>query len=564
MSQQLFSFSSIDREALLATVSEQNHELLVVGGGVTGCGIALDAASRGIKTVLVEKSDFASGTSSKSTKLIHGGLRYLKQLEIALVRESGQERAIVNKLAPHLCIPEKMLLPITEGGTFGKFSSSLGLWVYDFLANVEDEDQRVMLDREETIQKEPLLKTEDLEGGGYYAEYRTDDARLTIEIIKKAASFGAKAFNYMEVVDFLYENERIIGARCKDHLTGELHEIKADHVISAGGPWVDNLRKKNNSLDDKRLHLTKGVHIVVPHKKLPINQSLYFDIQDGRMAFAVPRGRITYIGTTDTDYKGSLDRVVATKGDRDYLLNAVNHVFNCDEITKDDIISNWAGLRPLIHEEGKSPSDLSRKDEIFEAEDGLLSIAGGKLTGYRKMSERIVDRVCKLLCKNGKDYSESTTSTIALTPNPIFSNQEVKDYIVEVSERIKPFGLESYYGWYLVTNYGKQLEEILLGMSNYSDNPELALAKSEIDFCIKNEMIHRAEDYFVRRSGRLYFDILSILPIRIPILNHMSKHLQWSNERLDIENNRLDILIKDATFYYDDERVTPINNKIYK
>ena len=200
--------------------------MLVVGGGITGAGIALDAASRGMKVALVEKNDFASGTSSKSTKLIHGGLRYLKQFDFWLVKEVGMERAIVHKLAPHLVVPEKMILPLVEGGTYGSWLTSVGLKVYDVLAAVEGEDKRKMLSQNEALKKEPLLHKNILKGAGYYAEYRTDDARLTLELIKTALDYDAKPINYAEVLEFLYEEKRIAGATVKDNLSNTIFNIK--------------------------------------------------------------------------------------------------------------------------------------------------------------------------------------------------------------------------------------------------------------------------------------------------------------------------------------------------
>lgn len=548
------AMDSRNRAKKLKLLQTDHFELLVIGGGATGSGIALDAASRGIKTALIEKGDYASGTSSKSTKLIHGGLRYLKQLDIALVRESGTERAVVNRLAPHLCLPEKMLLPLTEDGTFGKFSTSIGLWFYDFLAKVEDDDKRVMLSKKEAMDKEPLLKEQGLKGAGYYSEYRTDDARLTIEIVKKAAAFGGHIVNYCEAAEFVYSDDHISAVSCIDNLTGETFAIKAKKIVSAGGPWVDQLRRKNNSINNKRLHLTKGVHIVVPHNRLPLRQSMYFDIPDGRMAFAIPRGRVTYVGTTDTTYNGSLDRVVSTVEDRDYLLKAINNVFNSVDLTEYDIISSWAGLRPLIHEDGKSPSELSRKDEIFVAPDGLISIAGGKLTGYRKMAERIVDLVVKELETTGQNFADCKTDHIALTPQPLIGNQEVEDFISKLENRVASMGLDKYYGWYLTTNYGTQAENILHSMKNYAEEDiEIALALAEVDFCIAHEMVQRAEDYFVRRSGRLYFDILTIPIIKEKVLLHMAEQLRWSAARKAQEVSRIELLIKDATTFYQEE-----------
>ena len=213
------TFSFFNREKTIKELQSEEFDLLIVGGGITGAGIALDAASRGMKVALVEKNDFASGTSSKSTKLIHGGLRYLKQLDFWLVKEVGTERAIVHKLAPHLVIPEKMILPLIDGGTYGSWLTSIGLKVYDILASVEGEDKRKMLTKKEALLKEPLLPKKILNGAGYYAEYRTDDARLTIEVLKTALDYDAKIINYTEATEFIYEENRVVGANVKDAIS---------------------------------------------------------------------------------------------------------------------------------------------------------------------------------------------------------------------------------------------------------------------------------------------------------------------------------------------------------
>ena len=552
---QIQSTSSTNRANTLATLQHQEFDLLVIGGGATGAGIALDAASRGLKTALVEKRDFASGTSSKSTKLIHGGLRYLKQLDIALVRETGTERAIVHKLAPHIVLPEKMLMPLIKGGTYGYWSTWFGLKVYDILANVKGDDRRKMLDKKQALLKEPLLDGNNLKGGGFYAEYRTDDARLTIELIKTASRLGATATNYCKVEDFVYENGQVCGANCTDELTGETFKIKAKKVVSAGGPWVDKLRTKDKSLEGKRLHLTKGVHIVVPHEKFPLNHTIYFDVPDGRMIFAIPRGKTTYIGTTDTNYKGDLDRVVATKADADYLLNAVNSVFPTINLEMKDIESNWAGLRPLIHEDGKSPSELSRKDEIFVSPKGLISIAGGKLTGYRKMAQRIVDLVLKQFASSeNKSFVASNTRQIALTEEVLKDASEVKKYINALKAKVSKLGLDAYYGWYLATVYGKQAEAILEKMKEFSgDQPAIALARAEVWYGVHFELVNRASDFFVRRTGRLYFDINSIDDIQEAVFADLKNYLGWEEERLKKEVGLMANLLFDATNYYEKE-----------
>src|SRR6187402_2250796 len=393
-------FSYLNRKEIMGELTTSQFDLIIIGGGITGAGIALDAASRGLKTALLEKNDFAFGTSSRSTKLIHGGLRYLKQLEFGLVKEVGSERAILHKLAPHLVVPEKMLLPLYEKRGLGYWLTSIGLKIYDWLAGVKPEDQRRMLTKPQTLKYEPLLKKDDVKGGAIYAEYRTDDARLTIEIAKTAFAKGADLINYISAVDFVYTDEQVTGVKVKDETTGDAFDISATTVVNAAGPWVDELRLVNKSKTTKHLHLTKGVHIVIPYHRLPVRQAIYFDVPDGRMIFAIPRGRITYIGTTDTDYHGKQEDVVTSKEDAIYLLNGVNDTFPFVKLKFEDIESSWAGLRPLIHEEGKSASELSRKDEIFVSDSGLVSMAGGKLTGYRKMAERAVDMVGKRFFEN--------------------------------------------------------------------------------------------------------------------------------------------------------------------
>jgi glycerol-3-phosphate dehydrogenase len=506
------NFSNVNRKETLQKIVKDSYDLIVIGGGITGAGIALDASSRGMKVLLLEKGDFASGTSSKSTKLIHGGLRYLKQFDFWLVKEVGSERAIVHKLAPHLVLPEKMLLPLIEGGSYGKWLTSIGLKVYDILAQVTGDDKRQMLEKKEAMKLEPLLPKKILNGAGYYAEYRTDDARLTIENIKTSLQFGACAFNYTKVTDFVYENERVAGVKFTDEVFGDVYEVSSKYVINAAGPWVDELRSVNHSKKGKRLHLTKGVHLVFPKEKLPVKQSVYFDIPDGRMMFAIPRGKITYIGTTDTNYNLDKDHVTTDIADAIYLVSAVNHMFPDINLELDDIISSWAGLRPLIHEEGKSASELSRKDEIFTSDSGLVSIAGGKLTGYRKMAERVVNRIAKEMEEDFDAKLKScSTDKIPLCGNGFKKFKHVNKYIAEVLGRIEKDGFKKYNAWYLVTTYGKQTETILeLYAKIEGDSPKERMIRAEAQFAIAYEMAVHPLDFFIRRTGRLYFDIESV------------------------------------------------------
>lgn len=422
-------FSSLQREEIKTSMQE-NLDLIVIGGGITGAGIALDAATRGMKVAVLEMQDFSAGTSSRSTKLIHGGLRYLKQFEIGVVTETGRERAIVYENGPHVTTPEWMMLPFYKGGTFGPFTTNIGLRVYDILAGVEKDERRKMFKPDEALRREPLLNAAGLKGAGYYVEYKTDDARLTIEVMKKAVEHNALALNYMKITNLIYENNKVIGVEAEDQLDGTIQKFYAKKVVNAAGPWVDTLRELDNSKRGKHLRLTKGIHLVFDGERFPLKQAIYFDAPDGRMVFAIPREGKTYVGTTDTVYKGDIANPKMTVEDRDYVLKAIDYMFPQVGIRPEDVQSSWAGLRPLIYEEGKDPSEISRKDEIFVSDTGFISIAGGKLTGYRKMAESIVDLVGKQLAEEeGRTFPSTQTKELRISGGSVGGSACFPDFI---------------------------------------------------------------------------------------------------------------------------------------
>ncbi len=528
------NFSYNIRPELFRKLEGDQFDLIIIGGGITGAGIALDAASRGMKTALVEKNDFASGTSSKSTKLIHGGLRYLKQFHIKMVADVGKERRIVHKLAPHLVLPEKMLLPVLKKGSMGMFSISIGLKLYDFLAGVKGEDKRKMLGKSSTLREEPLLPPEKIKGSGLYAEYRTDDARLTIEIIKTAHQYGATCINYVEATGFVYDDGKVSGIDCKDVISNRTLTIKGTNIINAAGPWVDEIRALNKSKKGKQLYLTKGVHLVVPKHKLPVHHSMYFEIEDGRMIFLIPRDEITYIGTTDTPFKGDKDVLNVDKDDASYLINAVNEMFPDINLSLNDIESSWAGLRPLVFEEGKSASEISRKDEIFESSSGLVSMAGGKLTGYRKMAKKVVDKIARDISREtGQEYGKCKTLKIPLNGNDFVNSRDVSIYLREIKGVLAKRNLPEKYASYLVHNYGKQTDTILKQMDLINENdPELKLLKSELVFCMEAEMVCEPLDFLERRTGRLYFWIGTVEKHKKEILTTFKEKFEWTDSQL--------------------------------
>lgn len=515
-----YLFNAQKREEVKSLLASQEFDVLVIGGGITGAGILLDAASRGLSTALIEKEDYASGTSSRSTKLIHGGLRYLKNFEFKLVREVGKERAIVYNIAPHLVVPEKMLMPLVEGGSFGKFGTGIGLWLYDKLAGVTFEDKRKILSKVKTIEIEPTLRNDILKGAGYYAEYRTDDARLTLEIIKTAVELKATAINYTAATELLYEKEKATGVNCIDTITKKPFSIRAKKIVNATGPWVDELREKDKSISNKKLHLTKGVHIVVNREKLPINNSVYFDVEGGRMIFAIPRQEIIYIGTTDTAFSADKNNPKVTKEDVKYLIDAVNKMFPIAKLEILDVISSWSGIRPLIHEEGKNTSELSRKDEIFISNSGLITIAGGKLTGYRLMAKKVVDLISKQL-----NISHTcTTHNIKISGGEFDTPDLVESFIFSIRSRLKSLKLSEKKAEYLVRTYGKQANSILEVFENEKFN---ILVQAEVWFSLRYDSTMNLTDFFLRRTGKINFEPLIVLEEMKITLPQFVKYLNW-------------------------------------
>ncbi|WP_156509922.1 glycerol-3-phosphate dehydrogenase/oxidase [Rossellomorea aquimaris] len=529
------TFSSTSRSELSQTLKSNTFDLIIIGGGITGAGIALDAAKRGMKVALVEMQDFAAGTSSRSTKLVHGGLRYLKQFEVKMVSEVGKEREVVYENGPHVTTPEWMLLPLHKGGTFGNFSTSIGLKVYDFLAGVKKHERRSMLSVSETLTKEPLIKKEGLKGGGYYVEYRTDDARLTIEVMKEAVSYGVTALNYMKSQRFLYENKKVVGIEADDLLSGETIQIRGNKIVNAAGPWVDDVRGKDYSTNNKQLRLTKGVHIVIDQSKFPLQQAVYFDTPDGRMVFAIPRDGKAYVGTTDTIYESEKANPHMTSEDRDYILESIHYMFPEVNVTKEDVESSWAGIRPLIFEKGKDPSEISRKDEIWEADSGLITIAGGKLTGYRKMAETVVDLLAKRLKEEeNKKFPASTTKNMPISGGHVGGSKHFQAFVEKKACEAVHYGLTEKEGRKLAEMYGSNVDQLYKLAHAYSGAAEQRSVPpklyAQLIYGIQEEMVVTPLDFFVRRTGALFFDRQWVLKWQDPVIEHMANLLNWKVE----------------------------------
>ena len=508
-------FSAGTREATLAALATADLDVLVVGGGITGAGVARDAALRGLGVGLVEAVDFAAGTSSRSSKLIHGGVRYLQQGEVALVRESATERAVLRRLAPHLAEPVVMLMPTHGRAAQAKLGA--GLWMFDRIASIPPEERHEMIGRDEALRREPTLDGR-LHGAALFTEYRTCDARLVLATIRGAHAAGALCVNHAALVG-LSDG----AATVRDEVTGATLRVRARVVVNAAGPWVDAVRGMTGPITGARLHLTKGIHLVVPHERLPLRHAVVMTARDRRSIFAVPRGAATYLGTTDTDYGPPALNPEVTADDADYLLEAAHRTFAGTPLTRADVVGAWAGLRPLLHEDGKSPSEISRRDEIMVGADGVVAVAGGKLTTHRRMAERVVDIVYQRL---GRRPEPSRTAKVVL-PGGERAPAELAalaERLARALPRLGRHGAER-----LVMHYGAEAER--LASPDMAMLPGSTILQAEVAAAVDEEMALTLEDVLDRRLRLLYFDARQGLDVVEPAAALVASRLGWDPER---------------------------------
>jgi glycerol-3-phosphate dehydrogenase len=494
------------RHAALAALGSDAFDVLIIGGGINGAGIARDAAMRGLRAAVVERSDFAAGTSSRSSKLIHGGLRYLQQGHVRLVLEAVRERERMRRLAPHLVRPQEFVVPLYRGGPVGYWTLAAGLWGYDLLAGFWSVKRHRMLRPRALAEAEPTLRREGLKGAGLYWDYRTDDARLVLETAMAAAREGAVVLSYAAVTGFVKEDGRIVGARVADVLGGDETVVRARVVVNATGPWVDRIM----ALDEPgppRLRLTKGVHVVVPRAKIGNRAAFVLNaVQDGRVMFVIPWGEHALVGTTDTDHAGGPDTPPTVEAsDVKYLLDTVNYYFPAAALTPADVVSAFAGLRPLIGPppgSTMSPSDVSREEEIFVSASGLVSIAGGKLTTYRLIAESVVDRVVERLRAGGdqRRIGRSRTGEVPLPGGTAAPATLTAAAISRDGHGLAPATIE-----HLAQRYGSRLDEVL-GLVARDQRlgerllPTLPEPRAEVVEAVEHEWAMTLDDVLRRRT----------------------------------------------------------------
>ncbi len=533
------NFNFQKRKDNLQKLKSEHFDLLIIGGGITGAGIARDAASRGMKVALIEAQDFAIGTSSRSSKLIHGGVRYLENFEFHLVFEALAERALLFKIAPHLVHPLRFLIPIYKHSRVGRFKMTLGMWLYDLLALFETPQMHESLDSEEVKKRLPSLDARGLTGAVEYSDAYTDDDRLVIETLRDAHRSGAAIVNYVKALSSEKASEKEISAvHVMDEISGEEFKIKASQVVSGVGPWTDLLGQKLNKDWTPRLRPTKGVHLVFSKKRIPVDKAVVMAVEK-RIIFVIPRHEMVIVGTTDTDFKHDPSNVTTDVEDVDYLIAALQQYFPRLDLTREDIISSYSGVRPLVDDGSETESKTSREHSIFEFGPNLTIVAGGKYTTYRKISEEAVDFILnKMPFEKRMTFGPSNTRRVL---NPRITGELYSRALDKVPVYAKKFLIDQKLVQKIIFRHGEEGETLLKKIRQdyvtYSANDALWMA--EAFFAIENTMCLNLVDFYWRRS-----------PLFLASKNHGSQYISsiarvfsqyynWSDEETRLQKQTL-------------------------
>jgi glycerol-3-phosphate dehydrogenase len=512
-------------------------DVVVIGGGMAGAGVARDLALRGAAVALFEKGDFASGTSSKSSKLIHGGLRYLELADFKLVRESLREKKTLERLAPHLVRPLPFLVPVYRGAPRGLVKVRIGMWLYDLLTPGKRTERYRVLGAVDALAMEPGVRAEDLRGAGYYFDdLLLYPERLCLENVLSAARHGARVFNYCEVEEFVPGRRGLDGVKVRDLLSGQVQAVRARAIVNCAGPWVDRLRAMAKVADrsPRLLRTTKGIHCLLPRMT---DRAVYLSARDERMIFVIPWHGFSLVGTTDTDFEGDPDRLWATREEVTYLLDEVAKVLPDKRVTFDNVAYTYAGVRPLSYEPGASAARVSREHKVIpEGPDGrFLSVTGTKLTCFRSLAEDVGDRVMRLL---GRRAPSRTARAMLDGTDEAVGKIEARVWM-DVSEEMAATGLSRGTLRTLVETYGRAYPRVLELGRKLSDglerlcpsNPEIV---AQLHHAVREELAVSLQDVLLRRTG-IGQSRCQGLDCAEPIATRMAELAGWSKRRLDAE-----------------------------
>jgi glycerol-3-phosphate dehydrogenase len=525
-------FSAATRRTQLATLPDETADLLVIGGGITGAGIARDAAMRGLRTVVVDAGDFGWGTSSRSSRLIHGGLRYLEHRWFRLVFEASRERRNLLRIAPHLVRPRAFIFATHEGSRVKRWEISAGVWLYDLLAAFRNVHMHRLLSPRGVLKIEPLLRERGLTGGALYYDAQTDDARLVLATMRSAHRHGATCLSYVRVTGLEKADGLVRGAQLEDAFTGEGLSVRAHVVVNATGPWSDAMRRLDEPSAEPLLRPTKGAHIAVPQRRIGNTGAVtLLSPIDGRVMFVLPWGEVTIVGTTDTDEVVAPDDVAATEQDVLYLVRSANAVFPNARLGMDDVIAAWAGLRPLLKGGGESTATVPREHRIVESASGLVTIAGGKLTTYRVMAAQTVDVVARRLRKlDGRPRPPR-----AATDREPLPGGEVRD-LDALSEELLQEGLGPEVARHLVLSYGTEARAVANLMA--ADRslagpliPDGPWRLAEVVYQARREMALTVSDVLIRRCHAFHLRADQAVSAAPVVAQLLASELGWDAER---------------------------------
>ncbi|MCE3009577.1 MAG: glycerol-3-phosphate dehydrogenase/oxidase [Proteobacteria bacterium] len=485
-------FSVLDRKSYLEKLKSETFDLLIIGGGITGAGAARDAAMRGMKVALIEADDFASGTSSRSSKLVHGGIRYLENYEFKLVFEALSERTKLFEMAPHLVHPLRFMIPLFKGGRVGMGLMGLGMWLYDALSLFQAPELHERLNPKESIKRQPLLQSENLLGSYVYSDAYMDDDRLVFETLRSANNFGAVQVNFVKATGAQFGKDgKIQSVQVEDQLNHQRFSIHARHVISSVGPWTDLLGADLLHRWKKILRPTKGVHLTFHQERLPLSSAVVM-AAESRIVFGIPRHEMVIVGTTDTDFQGDPSTVNTTEEDVTYLLGVLKRYFPKAAIKKEDILASYSGVRPLVHDGSDNEGKTSREHVIFSEPEGITFVAGGKYTTYRLMAQQVVEKALQFF--SIEERAQWQRAATASPLNPLVTVETFADSTHLVEDLCSQTRLSAAEARLLVDRHGLEAHHLVKEYGH-----DLSYWEFEAAHAIHSTMCLHVEDFYRRR-----------------------------------------------------------------
>lgn len=523
------SFSYRERQKNLKDMEVTDFDLLIIGGGINGAGVARDASLRGMKVALIDARDFAVGTSSRSSKLIHGGIRYLENMEFKLVFEALNERTKLFEMAPHLVHHLRFMIPVYKTSRVSLWKMGLGMWLYDMLALFQAPEMHEKLSSEQALQRMPSLKQNDLLGACVYSDAYMDDARLVYETLRSANQEGATCASYLKAIGADFDNnQKVQRVLCEDQLTQRKFYVRAKHFVSCVGPWTDQLAQSFDPQWKKILRPTKGIHITLPRQRLKMETAVVMGAEKSdRIVFGIPRHEMLLFGTTDTDYQESPEKVKVTSEDVQYLLQIIDSYFPGAKIKKEDIVSSYAGVRPLVQDGASTEGKTSREHSIFKDHHNVTYVAGGKYTTYRLIADEVVEFVLRQCSIEDKVKFRRVNTAIPL--NKYTGVEECDSAFTSFDLWKRPAQLPLVELKFLVERYGLEAEVLI---KNFS-------ARTAIEFeafqAIHHSMCLGLTDFYSRRVPTFLTDSDHGLSSLDAIGQIFQEHLSWSKEKLEAE-----------------------------